>query len=152
MSQTIQQAIRALQSEQQRHLDSAAKLGSAIQQLRAVANGTDEPAAKTKRQKRKRGKVAQPTNTKKAATPRKPAKRAGKRSGKITLSSALFHVLGQYRQAKKEPVGAKQLYDDVQKAGFKFGGGNVANNMNYLYKTLRRSKEIKREGEGYAPA
>ena len=46
------------------------------------------------------------------------------------------------------PARAAQLYEDVQQAGYKFGGAKRENNLNYLYKLLRTNKVFKRVGDG----
>ena len=65
-----------------------------------------------------------------------------------TLVEALKHVLALYRSNNSGPARAAQLYEDVQQAGYKFGGAKRENNLNYLYKLLRTNKVFKRVGDG----
>lgn len=65
-----------------------------------------------------------------------------------TLVEALKYVLKHYQDNKSDPVKATQLYDDVYKAGYKFGSTDRKNNLNYLYKVLRTNKAFKKTGDG----
>lgn len=141
MTQGIQQAIGELQSQLKYHQEAALRLTRAIENLReisAIEVGSPKPI------KGKRGGAA----IKNAAVKAKPAK-AGKRSkGKTTLSQALLQVMEMHRKAKRRGVAAKQLMEDLIASGFRFGSSSPENNMNYLYKTLRRHKAFKRVGDG----
>ena len=102
-------------------------------------------------------KAVTTTSVKKKTTP-SPAKVAKvvaktptkKTDGKAapTLVEALKHVLALYRSNNSGPARAAQLYEDVQQAGYKFGGAKRENNLNYLYKLLRTNKVFKRVGDG----
>jgi hypothetical protein len=148
MTQGIREAIQELQSQEKHHLDQAARLTRAIAALQGlVAEVTPTAKAATKPAKRKKTK-AKPAAAKTVKT-KAPAKtRAkGKRKGKASLATALVHVLSAHK-GNGAGVSAKQLYGDIHKAGFKFGGTNEANNMNYLYKTLRKGDQFKRVSDG----
>ena len=72
-----------------------------------------------------------------------------KSKGKPTLASAIIHVLEARHRQKSGGVKASQLYDEIQQAGYRFGGTNQKNNMTYLYKTLRQNKaEIRHSADG----
>jgi FtsZ-interacting cell division protein ZipA len=163
MTQGIRQAISDLQSQLKYHQDAAARLSRAIGNLQDIPDiGKDaapaKPAAKLKRKKAaasnsKPGKPGKPGKVKaktraatvKAVKTAKPVKTGRK---KTTLAKALQYVLEEHRKAKTRGASAKQLLDEIQSAGFRFGGSNLENNMNYLYKTLRRNKSFKRVGDG----
>ena len=148
MTQGIQKAIQALQSQQKQHQDSAARLARAIEALRGLIDAK-APAAKAiaKPVKRKQSKAKRAATVK--AAPAKQVAAAKKANGKPTLAKALAYVLGEHRNAGGAGVGAQQLMQDISQAGFKFGGSNQANNMNYVYKTLRTNAQFKRVGEGH---
>jgi hypothetical protein len=140
VTQAIRQVILDLQSQHKHYLDQAARLTRAIEALRLANTGT--PAAKA---------AGKPTQRKKTAAVQRPAKLAKpakKANGKLSLSKALAYVLGEYRKAGAASATAQQLIGDIGKAGFRFGGRNPANNMNYLCKTLRTNKAFKRAGTG----
>lgn len=145
MTQGIRQAIGELQSQLKYHQEAALRLSRAIDNLRELSDidveAAPKAAVKTSRKVAPVKKKA-PAKTKMRAVPPKKGK------GKATLAQALLHVLEAHRKAKKRGVTAKQLMSDIQAGGFKFGGGSAENNMNYLYKTLRRHKAFKRVGDG----
>jgi membrane protein involved in colicin uptake len=150
MTQGIQKAIQALQSQQKHHQDCAARLARAIEELRGLVDA-EAPAAKAiaiaKPVKRKQSKAKKAAAAKEA--PAKKVAAAKKADGKPTLAKALAYVLGEHRNAGSAGVGAQQLMQEVGQAGFKFGGSNKANNMNYVYKTLRTNAQFKRVGDGH---
>jgi hypothetical protein len=147
MTQGIRQAIQALQSQLKHHQDQGVLIAHAINTLSGLADG-GAPAAKAaaKPAKRKKVKTKKVAATKSA--PAKAPKAAKKANGKPTLAKALAHVLAAHQKTGSAGASAQQLMADVGKAGFKFGSRNLANNMNYLYKTLRRNALFKRTGDG----
>jgi hypothetical protein len=129
MSESIRQAIQQLQSELEHHEDSAARLRRAIDQLRGLADGDTtigKPRVKTVKRQNKVKKAK--------AAPVKPTKANG---GKPTLVQALQYVLEEQGKANGGGASGGQLYQAVQKAGYRFGGKNLKNNHTYLYKALR---------------
>ncbi len=83
------------------------------------------------------------------ASPSVPAKSTTKSNARPTLAEAVQHVLKTRRDANAGGVNARQLYAEVQQAGYQFGGNNVENRMNYLHKTLRQnSTRFKRTADG----
>jgi hypothetical protein len=150
MTQRINQAIEGLQAELEYHQEAAARVAQAISNLRSLlGEGPTKPGPKP----RKAAKVTKGRKAAKAAKPTASAKPApaakGRKGKKASLKRALQYVLESHRKAKVGGVSARQLFDDVQRAGFRFGGTNRENNMNYLYKTLRKNKSVfKRVGDG----
>jgi septal ring-binding cell division protein DamX len=151
MTQAIQQAIQTLQGQLKHHQEQGARITRAINELQGLTDmgaPTTRAVPKAASKPVKRRKV----RTKKAAAaksaPAKTAKPAKKANGKLTLSKALAYVLGEHRKAGSANASAQQLMASIGKAGFKFGGKNQENNMNYLYKTLRKNKQFKRVGDG----
>jgi hypothetical protein len=145
MTQGIKQAISELQSQLKYHEDAVSKLSRAIAELRQIAGvdgGAAEPAKRGPGRKPGRKRKMGKGKAKPAAA---PAKTRGK---KLTLARALTQVMEAHRKAKRRGVSAKQLLADVLATGFRFGGANKENNMNYLYKTLRRNKTFKKVGDG----
>jgi hypothetical protein len=143
MTQGIRQAIGELQSQLKYHQDTALKLSRAIENLRdlsAIETDSPRPTTKVKR------KAASTKPAPKAKAAKAPGGKRGR--GKATLAQALMHVMEAHRKAKKRGVTAKQLMSDIVASGFHFGGSSPENNMNYLYKTLRRHKAFKRVGDG----
>ena len=147
MTQGIRQAIGELQSQLKYHQDAALRLSRAIENLRELSDIDVEAAVRPKAAIKTSRKVA-PAKKKAPAKTKTRAVAAKKGKSKATLAQALLHVLEAHRKAKKRGVTAKQLMSDIHAGGFKFGGGSAENNMNYLYKTLRRHKAFKRVGDG----
>jgi hypothetical protein len=145
MTQSIRQAIGELQSQLKFHQDTATRLTRAIENLRDLVDIDKgaEPAKPKPVTKRKRRKLSASK-----AKPKASAAKGKKEGKRPTLARALRHVLEEHRKAKTRGVNAKQLFDEIQTAGFRFGGTNHENNMNYLYKTLRRNNAFKRTGDG----
>lgn len=133
---SIQQIVQQLQSQQQHHLDQAARLRRAIDELSTVLD-VKTPLKRTP------PKAVQAPNAKLKSL--KPAKQ---RSDKLTLSKALAYVMGEYQRAGSSGTTARQLMEGLRQAGYKFGSKSAQNNMNYLYKTLRRNKQFARAGDG----
>jgi len=133
---SIQQIVQQLQSQHTHHLNQAARLRRAIEELSALF-GVKAPAGRafTKVMKAQNGQAKALPGTK-------------RRSGKLTLSQAIAYVLGERQKAGVAGATARQLMDGLSQAGYKFGSKNAQNNMNYLYKTLRRNKQFKRAGDG----
>ena len=85
----------------------------------------------------------------KKSTPTTPTEPAAKSKGSPTLADAVQYVLKTRHEQNAGGVKARQLYDEVQQAGYKFGGSNVKNRMNYLNKTLRQhASRFKRALDG----
>jgi hypothetical protein len=147
MTQGIRPAIQALQSQFNHHQDQAARLARAIDGLRELVDiGTRGAKSAPKPAKRKNAKTKKVAAAKSA--PAKAPKAAKKANGKPTLSKALAYVLAEHQKAGSAGASAQQLMAGVGKAGFRFGSRKQANNMNYLYKTLRRNVLFKRTGDG----
>lgn len=145
MTQGIRQAISELQAQLKHHQDAALRLSRAIENLRELSDidaDSPKPSPKVKR------KVARTKKPVLKAAPKAKGAAAKRGRGKETLSQALMNVLEGHRKAKKRGVPAKQLMSDIVASGFRFGGSSPENNMNYLYKTLRRHKAFKRVGDG----
>ena len=78
-----------------------------------------------------------------------PIKPAIKRKAAPTLADAIQHVLKSRQDQNAGAVKARQLHGEVQQAGYRFGGNNVENQMNYLHKTLRQhATRFKRAADG----
>jgi type II secretory pathway component HofQ len=78
-----------------------------------------------------------------------PIKPAIKRKAAPTLADAIQHVLKSRQGQNAGAVKARQLHGEVQQAGYRFGGNNVENQMNYLHKTLRQhATRFKRAADG----
>jgi hypothetical protein len=78
-----------------------------------------------------------------------PAKTGAKPQAKGTLAATIQHVLETRQRANAGGVKARQLYEEVQQAGYQFGGNSVGNSMNYLRKTLRQHRgRFKRAADG----
>jgi cell division septum initiation protein DivIVA len=146
MTTNIRSAVQALQAQLKHHKDSASKIERAIEQLSALAD-VGPPAAPPKAPPSKRRKSNAEQVAKRQPAPAKSVIRK-KTNGKPTLAQALAHVLGEHRKAGRRGTSGKELFEGVQHAGFQFGGSKPENNMNYLYKTLRRSPQFKRTSNG----
>ncbi len=97
----------------------------------------------------KKAAPVQTTPTKPKAVARPPVKPVTKSKGNLTLADAIQYVLKSRRDQNAGSVKARQLYDEVQQAGYQFGGNNVENRMNYLHKTLRQhAPRFKRAADG----
>jgi hypothetical protein len=149
MSQILRQSISELDARAKQYESAAAQSRQAAQQLRALlqieapATRTGQ-AIKTPTKKKPVAKVSKPIAVKKGK-----AKRAAKSNGKPTLAAAIRHVLATRQREKAGGVKASQLYEEIQQAGYRFGGTNQKNNMTYLYKTLRQNKtDIKHSADG----
>ena len=138
---------------------SIAKLVIALERIAAPTARSKTPA-KTKppapaKQAAAPKPIAKPSRKPKSTTAAKPTAPAKPAAGKPvpTLIEALKYVFNHHRDAKSGPMKAGQLYDDVQAAGYKFGGSDRGNNLNYLNKLLRTNKAFKKAGDaGYALA
>ena len=83
------------------------------------------------------------------AKAKKPTKPATKRKATPTLADAIQHVLKSRQDQNAGAAKARQLHTEVQQAGYRFGGNNVENQMNYLHKTLRQhASRFKRGADG----
>lgn len=146
MSQILRQSIAELEVRAKQYESAAAQSRAAAQQLRALlqldAPTTQAPVATAA--KKSAGKAGKPTVAKKGAK-----KSRVRSNGKPTLAAAIRHVLETRQREKAGGVKAAQLYDEIQQAGYRFGGNNHKNNMTYLYKTLRQNKaDIKHADNG----
>jgi hypothetical protein len=70
--------------------------------------------------------------------PRAASKPAARPKASPTLAEAIQHVLKTRHDQNAGGVKAKQLHAEVLQAGYRFGGNNIDNQMNYLHKTLRQ--------------
>ena len=78
-----------------------------------------------------------------------PVKAIPKPKNGPTLAEAILYVLKSRRDQNAGSAKASQLYAEVQQAGYRFGGNNVENRMNYLHKTLRKNAaRFKRSADG----
>lgn len=112
---------------------------------------TVKPKSKTAPVK-KAGSTSTPAATAPKALTTKakpPIKPAIKRKAAPTLADAIQHVLKSRQDQNAGAVKARQLHGEVQQAGYRFGGNNVENQMNYLHKTLRQhASRFKRGADG----
>ena len=153
MSQLLRQSITELEARAKQYEAAAAQSRQAAQQLRALLQldapiSRNAPTPKATAPKKSVTKASQPKTTKK--TKGKPInKRVAKSTGKPTLATAIQHVLETRQREKAGGVKATQLYDEIQQAGYRFGGTNQKNNMTYMYKTLRKNEAgIKHSSDG----
>lgn len=100
-------------------------------------------------------KVVQKTTLPKQAAaapktkPRSASKPAASPKASPTLAAAIQHVLKTRHDQNAGSVKAKQLHAEVLQAGYRFGGNNIDNQMNYLHKTLRQHvTRFKRNADG----
>jgi FtsZ-interacting cell division protein ZipA len=149
MSQILRQSIAELEARAKQYESAAAQSRQAAKHLRdllqieAPATRTSQ-STKTPAKKKPTGKISKPVAAKKSK-----AKRPAKSNGKPTLAMAIRHVLATRQREKSGGVKATQLYEEIQQAGYRFGGTNQKNNMTYLYKTLRQNKaDIKHSADG----
>jgi hypothetical protein len=149
MSQILRQSIAELEVRAKQYESAAAQSREAAQQLRALLQ-LEAPATRTSKviktpaTKKPAKKVNKPVAAKKAKN-----KSTAKSNGKPTLATAIRHVLETRQREKAGGVKATQLYDEIQQAGYRFGGNNRKNNMTYLYKTLRQNKaDIRHSADG----
>ena len=149
MSQILRQSIAELEVRAKQYESAAAKSREAAQQLRALLQletlaTRASQTAKTPTTKKPAKKISKPITAKKGKN-----KSTAKSNGKPTLAAAIRHVLETRQREKVGGVKATQLYDEIQQAGYRFGGTNQKNNMTYLYKTLRQNKaEIRHSADG----
>ena len=81
--------------------------------------------------------------------PRAASKPAAPSKASPTLAQAIQHVLKTRFDQNAGGVKAKQLHAEVLQAGYRFGGNNIENQMNYLHKTLRQHvTRFKRNADG----
>jgi outer membrane biosynthesis protein TonB len=169
LSTKIRNAIADLEGRAKEHDAVAAAARQAAQRLRdqlhidtptkPVSKPATPPAVKkpapagkkpTPKAKpvQKAAPVKKTTATPKAVT-KAPTKPTTKSKAHPTLAQAIRHVLETRRKANAGGVKARQLHAEVQQAGYRFGGDNTENQMNYLNKTLRQnSAQFKRAGDG----
>jgi hypothetical protein len=138
MSQILRQSIAELEVRAKQYESAATQARAAAQQLRALLE-LEPPASKVPTKK-----ISKPSTVKKTKK-----KRTARSNGKPTLAAAIRHVLETRQREKAGGVKATQLYDEIQQAGYRFGGNNQKNNMTYLYKTLRQNKaDIRHSADG----
>jgi hypothetical protein len=143
MTPGIQQAITDLRAHLHYHERAAEKLRQALAQLRDLPHeGDGQPKAAA------RTRVHPPSAKRRPAKP-KPTLKPGTRPGgaRVTLAEAMRHVLAQHREAGRSGVKPKVLYEQVQQAGYRFGGKHD-NNIHRVYKALRTRPEFKRADDG----
>ena len=81
--------------------------------------------------------------------PRAASKPTARPKASPTLAEAIQHVLKTRHDQNAGGVKAKQLHAEVLQAGYRFGGNNIENQMNYLHKTLRQHvTRFKRNADG----
>jgi hypothetical protein len=159
MSKNMQQTIAELETQAKQHEVAAGKARALATELRTLlavkpkeaASSPPKSPAKGKRPARKKitGKKAKAPAPKRAATRGNGAATRRGRGGKPTLADHIRHVLEMRRKANAGATSVPQLYEDVQKAGYAFGGGKRENAIRYLRKTLRKHKaDFKRSGRG----
>ena len=169
LSAKVRNAIADLEGRAKEHDAVAAAARKAAQRLRdqLYIKTPDKPASKTdapppmkkpaptrKKPTAKAKLVPKAAADKKTgATPKaatkSPAKPTTKSKARPTLAQAIQHVLETRRNANAGGVKAHQLHAEVQQAGYRFGGNNRENQMNYVNKTLRQnSAQFKRAGDG----
>jgi hypothetical protein len=145
MTQGIEQAIADLQAHLRYHERAAEKLRQALAQLRDLPREVGA-CAKTAAPKSARAPAAKKRSTQpKRASAKKTITRPGRT--RVTLAQVVRHVLEQHRKAGTGGVKPKVLYEQVQQAGYRFGG-KPDNHLRQLYKALRRHAEFKRAGDG----
>jgi hypothetical protein len=95
-------------------------------------------------------KKAVPTSTSApTAKAKSSAKSAARSKAAPTLADAIHHVLKSRQDQNVGGAKARQLHVEVLQAGYRFGGNNVENQMNYLHKTLRQhAARFKRGADG----
>ncbi len=144
MSQALRQSITELEGRANQYEAAAKQSREAAQQLRALLQ-LEPPASRGGQSTKAPAKtISKPTAAKKIKR-----KTRAKANGKPTLAAAIIHVLETRQREKAGGVKATQLYDEIQQAGYRFGGNNQKNNMTYLYKTLRQNKAaIKHSADG----
>lgn len=149
MSQILRQSIAELEARAKQYESAAAQSREAAKQLRDLLQ-MEAPAvrpsqtSKTPTKKKPVANISKPIAAKQSKT-----KRPAKSSVKPTLAAAVRHVLQTRQREKSGGVKASQLYEEIQQAGYRFGGTNQKYNMTYLYKTLRQNKaDIKHSADG----
>jgi HB1, ASXL, restriction endonuclease HTH domain len=145
MTQGIERAISDLQAHLRYHERAAEKLRQALAQLGELPRAVDrQPNAAVRTRSRAtaaKRSPAKPTPTSARGTAGLP------RDGRLTLARAAQYVLEQHREAGSGGVKPKVLYEQVQQAGYRFGG-KPDNHLRQLYKTLRNHSEFKRARDG----
>ena len=90
-----------------------------------------------------------PATTATTAKSKPPTKSVTKSKTAPTLADAIQHVLKSRQDQNAGAVKARQLHSEVQQAGYRFGGNNIENQLNYLHKTLRQhATRFKRAADG----
>jgi hypothetical protein len=155
MSKSMQQTIAELEAQAKQHESAAGKARALATELRALlAVKPKEAVSSPTKGKRRAGKKAAAKKAKGPAPKRAVTRGNGAaarrgRGGKPTLADHIRHVLEMRRKANAGATSVPQLYEDVQKAGYAFGGGKRENAIRYLRKTLRKHKAaFKRSGRG----
>ena len=177
LSKKLRNAIVDLEARAKDHEDAAAQARKAAAGLRqllrteapvakvvtpAAAPTAKKPAPKVKRAPSRTVKKPTPAvaAVKKVAAAKKspaapkaktkvPTKASAKTNNGPTLADAIQYVLKSRRDQNAGSAKASQLYAEVQQAGYRFGGNNVENRMNYLHKTLRKhAARFKRGADG----
>jgi hypothetical protein len=137
MSEHLNRAIEELEKQAEYHESAAVKARQALQQVRSLLGG-DAPAGK--RGRPRTGSV--PANGRRATKVRSGG-------AKPSLADAIAYVLRERGKAHASGPTAKQLFQEVQQAGYHFGGKTTDYRMGYLYRILRDNKtQFKRGGDG----
>ena len=147
--------IRALRKE----LEIRAKdHDAAAEQARAAAQRLSE-LLETKVTRAATKKATAPTPKKSAVKSKSKAKTSNGKTAPATLrrivkdgpslAQAIEKVLGSNQGKKPAGISARQLRTEVEKAGYKFAGDKLENQMNYLHKVLRSfGTRVKRAANG----
>lgn len=175
LTEKLRNAIADLETRAKDHdfaADLARDAARQLRQLMSVGKVNDtppkpvakKPAAKAKPAKLPRTVKAKTVVPKKATPAKKaistsapaptakaksPTKVTAQSKGAPTLADAIHHVLKSRQDQNAGGAKAKQLHVEVLQAGYRFGGNNVENQMNYLHKTLRQhAGRFKRGADG----
>lgn len=154
MSQSIRHTITELEASATRYEKAAAQARQVAAQLRGLLS-VDAPEAPTVTVRR--GRKPGPKKGAAKAVPKQKAAKAAPRKGTAktrsgkdgpSLHKALLGVLGARREAKAGGASARELFAEVQKAGYRFNSDSAANNMHYLRKVLRLNKQHFKRAKG----
>ena len=175
LSKKLRNAIADLETRAKDHdvaADLARDAARQLRQLMSVGRTNDTPSKPVTTKPATKAKPAKLPRTVKAKTaaPKKvspvkkavatstpvptakaksPAKARVRSKGAPTLADAIHHVLKSRQDQNAGGAKAKQLHAEVLQAGYRFGGNNVENQMNYLHKTLRQhAARFKRGADG----
>jgi hypothetical protein len=168
LTKKLRNAIVDLEGRAKEHNLAADLARDAARQLRQLlkvgAPITNVPVtapAPAEKNSSVRAKPVKPPHTSESVNKASPVKKAGpgkKATTKAkspaskntpTLADAIHHALKSRQDQNAGGVKARQLHAEIQQAGYRFGGNNVENQMNYLHKTLRQhAARFKRATDG----